>query len=164
MYSLTPTCCESSPGWSCVGGPAGCLSIPVTAMSFHYLSGIMGSVLTLISLLYHQSFTHPLSSDPSPLFSSLLPSLPISRVGCLSVSETKQTESCVSGLITPRSWETGSSQTSAAVSSFVGHVRHSPDIPRRLLGFFCVLVWPCALWKAGWKRKKSGTHFQVQFR
>ena len=152
--SLTSTCCESSLGWSCVGGPAGCWSIPVTATSFQYLPGItlffMGSVfvLTLISLLYHQSFSHPPSS---PLYSSLSSflslslslSIPISCVGCLSVSETKQTESCVSGLITPRSWETGSSQTSTAVSSFVGHVRHSPDISWRLLGFFCVLVWPC---------------------
>lgn len=129
-----------------------CITLPFVGSVFE---------LTVICTLHHQSFTHPLLSHPSSLpFPSLLSSLfpCISRVGCLSVSETKQTQSCVSGLITPRSWETGSSQTSTAVSSFVGHVQHSPDISRRLLGFFCVLVRPCGLWKKGCvEGKQSGT-------
>lgn len=83
------------------------------------------------------SFSHPaaLCLSLSSLFSALS-SLPMSPAGCISVSETKQTESCVSGLVTPRSWETGSSRRSTAASSFAGHVRHSPDISRRLRSLF----------------------------
>lgn len=102
-----------------------------------------GSVFDLSSVFSstHSGLTPLLPPLPFPPSSpSLSHSLPIARVGCLSVSETKQTESCVSGPITPRSSETGSSQSGAAVSSFAGHVRHSPDICRRLLGFFCALV------------------------
>lgn len=120
----------------------------VLPISSWYYSLFMGSVfaLTFIFLLYHQSCTHPLLSHPSFSFSSLsflFISLPISCVGCLSVSETKQTESCVSSLITPRSWETASSQTNTAVSlsAMFGILQISPGGSWAV--FFCVPVWPC---------------------
>lgn len=75
--------------------------------------------------LYVTISLFPTHSRLTPLLTFLpFSSLPVSSVGCLYMSETKQTESCV----TPCSWETGGPQMSTAASSFVGHVRHSPDI------------------------------------
>lgn len=104
----------------------------------------------------------PVHSFLTPLLTFLpLSSLPISPAGCLSVSETKQTESCVSGPVTPRSWETGSSQTSAAASSFVGHVRHSPDISWRLLGpSLCAELTLCP---GGREASKAGHIFRCSW-
>lgn len=140
---LTSTCDGWSLGWSSVGGPAGCLSLPVTTSVFQHLH-LPASTFCLWSLSLsplrspnQHSFSHPATLCLSlPSLFSALSSLPMSPAGCLSVSETKQTESCVSGLVTPRSWETGSSQRSTAASSFAGHVRHSPDISRRLRSLF----------------------------
>lgn len=125
--------------------PEGCFSVPATTASFQCLLGI-----TPYGLCLHANFdlfTLPLVFSPftpvSPLYSFFPPSssLPISSVGCLYVSETKQTESCV----TQCSWETRGPQMSTAASSFVGHVLHSPDVSRRL----STLFWfdPVPLWK-----------------
>lgn len=82
----------------------------------------------------------PIHSCLTPLLNFLpFSSLPISSVGCLYVSETKQTESCV----TQCSWETGGPEMSTAASSFVGHVRHSPDVSWRLSLCSDLTLCPC---------------------
>lgn len=129
--------------------PEGCFSVPVTTASFRCLLGF-----TLYGLCLHANLDLlPLVFFPftpvSPLYSFFPPfsSLPISSVGCLYVSETKQTESCV----TQCSWETGGPQMSTAASSFVGHVLHSPDVSRRLSLCSGLTLCPCGReTKWGW--------------
>lgn len=92
---------------------------------------------------------------PSPSFS-----LPISRGGCLSVSETKQTESCVSGLITPRSSEWELSDQSSCVficrpcSAFSRYLQGAPGL------FLCSGLTSCPV-RGCVERKKSGTQLLV---
>ncbi|KAF3695523.1 hypothetical protein EXN66_Car011199 [Channa argus] len=103
------------------------------------LAGAHGHQGALVNWLIGLKQLHPGAKPQVSLYCRM-------KVGCLSVSDTKQTESCVSSLITLHSSETWSSQLSTAVSSFVGHVRYPPVVSRRLLGFFlCPVLTVCEM-------------------
>lgn len=85
--------------------------------------------------------THsPTHVSASRHFSALSPSshvcLRLVFFPCQRLSKQSRVCVCVSGLVTRRSWETGSSRRSTAASSFAGRVRHSPDISLRLRCLF----------------------------
>lgn len=159
-----------------LGGHAACLSLPVTTSCFQhllclscFLFTVSVCVPTLMFFFAITSSTHPSTHSRLSLSSlfcafSLFPCLRLVFFPCQRLS--KHSRVCASGLVTRRSWETGSSRRSTAASSFAGRVRHSPDISLRLRCLFLYSEFDPVPFRKGLPRESGdgrGTKWDAWF-
>lgn len=171
---------SSGDGWSlgssCVGGNVA--GFKPSSNNKLLPTSSLSRFLFTVSVCVHTLISSPSPPPPPPsthsrlslssLFCafSLFPCLRLVFFPCQRLSKQSRVCVCVSGLVTRRSWETGSSRRSTAASSFAGRVRHSPDISLRLRCLFLYSEFDPVPFRKGLPRERGeggGTKWDAWF-